>query len=345
MQSQILRSVASLLLAATLSSPACATDWEIVSMADPVKVSSNGQWRELEQGETVRTGAWVKTGTRGALTLRRIGTETTIRIEPRSMLAVAGLKGRKAATEILQRWGKTELTVEKRKRPHVRVHTPYLTTVVKGTTLKVDASRNASNVSVSDGEVTVTDPVRGTSATLGRGQKASGGIGRRGALRVAGGGTPATIVAASRATPVLSPIGSNTTLRADTIDAPSVAAAERLSLQGAAALNAASEAVGRNVGGIGGTSTARATSNNDKHKGKDKAGRSGGGNGRGGGGKGGGGKSNDGGKGGKGGGSGGGGKGDGGGGGGGKGGKGGGNDGGKGGKGGGGKGGKGGKKS
>ena len=216
------------LAALALLSPvaAQASDWEVVSMSEPVRVSDDGRWRMLDGGETVRTGAWIKTGTDASVTLRRIGTRTSVTVKPRTMVAVAGLRGDPEATVVLQRWGATRLDAEKRDRPHLQLRTPYLSAVVKGTTLDVVVGRTHADITVETGSVEVRDDVRGAATSLRAGQSATGGLGRRGALDVRGGDGAAGIVAIEPRTPVLPPVGGTRPMTAGTIGARNVAAAE-----------------------------------------------------------------------------------------------------------------------
>ena len=202
-----------------------AADWEIVSLEGPVKVSANGEWRALGANETVRRGAWLKTGTRGTLTLRQIGTQTTVALQPRTQVSVAGLSGDDTATELLQRFGKTTLKVEKRDAPHFRVHTPYLTAIVKGTTLTVNAARAKSWIGVDEGLVEVYDPARGVSTDIAGGQHAKAGQGTRQTLLVDGDGERAPIVQTRKRAPIMPPVGARRPVDPTTVDARNAAAA------------------------------------------------------------------------------------------------------------------------
>ena len=157
--------------------------WEVSRLEGHVKVSRAGHWHTLEPGMDVAVGAWVKTGTRGRVTLERQG--TTIEVKPRTQIAVAGRSLSPDKTVLMQRWGSTALDVDKRDEPHLEVHTPFLAAVVKGTVLDVNVGRTRSDIGVRSGEVTVRDDARGSAADIGSGQSAGAGQGSNGAMRVA----------------------------------------------------------------------------------------------------------------------------------------------------------------
>ena len=208
------------LLAVLAGTSAHAQDWRVVDRDGPVKVSSQGQWRPLGEGERVRTGAWLKTGPDATITLERVGTQTRVTIKPRTMIAVAGLQGKPDQTVVLQRWGATTLDVEKRDEPHVQVRTPYLSAVVKGTTLDVEVGRTRSNINVLKGEVEVRDDVRGLLTTIGAGRKARGGLGSGGALTAGN----ATIERVEPRDVVLPPVGGSRPVTARSVEATTVTA-------------------------------------------------------------------------------------------------------------------------
>ena len=198
-----------------------AEDWTVSSMKGSVKVSANGEWRALRPGQVVRHGAWLKTSTNGSVELSRDGTRVSVK--PRTLIAVAGLEGDPDMTVIVQRWGGTSLDVEKRERPHVKVHTPFLSAVVKGTKFDTDVGRYGTSTSVSEGIVDVTDGARGSSATVGANQRATAATGRLGGLKTDGPGAKAVVNGATPVPASVRPIGDRAIVTPDNVnDGPTV---------------------------------------------------------------------------------------------------------------------------
>ena len=201
-----------------VAAPAWAEDWTVLSLTEPVKVSRAGQWIQLRPGMVVRHGAWLKTGTKGAVTLQRDGTK--VEVKPRTTIAVAGLRDDPDMTVVLQRWGAVTLDVEKRDRPHVKVHTPFMAAVVKGTTLDVTVGREHTDLDVRSGQVEVEDRARGAAADVSAGQRASAGAGRRGSLSLAGGGTLGTVRTVEPKRALVAPVARSRPLTPETASAP-----------------------------------------------------------------------------------------------------------------------------
>lgn len=200
-------------IAAAMAAPAFADEWSVVALEGLVKVSADGQWRELRAGEAVNHGAWLKTGTRGSVTVEREG--TVIAVSPRSLVALASLADDPDMTVLAQRWGRTSLEVETRGEPHVAVQTPYLTAVVKGTTFDVEVDRRRAWLSVAEGRVEVEDMARGLSAAVADGQSARVSGGSSGSLRMSGPGDLASIAQVAPREPTLAPMGRRRALTAE----------------------------------------------------------------------------------------------------------------------------------
>lgn len=187
------------------SLPALADEWKVHSQSGLVKVSRNGLWRELRNGDTVKHGAWLKTGTRSHVTLERDG--TFVSLWPRTQVAVASLGDDPDMTVVAQRFGSTTVDVPKRDKPHVMVQTPFLAAVVKGTTVDTYVDNRTADVGVRDGVANVRDPARGQSMDVGSGQAVRGGSGRRGAMRMRGEGPRGQMIPIPRTRTAMAPIG------------------------------------------------------------------------------------------------------------------------------------------
>ena len=174
---------AALVLAGT---PVLASDWTVLSMSGPVKFSKAGQWFHADNMTAISHGAWLKTGVKGYLTLERDGIKVVVR--PQTLVALASLANAPEMTAIVQRWGGTTLDVEPRGEPRVKVHTPFLAAVVKGTRFDVDVDRCYSRMHVEEGEITVQDAPRGLATDITSGQGAGSGRSPRNHLSVDGPG-------------------------------------------------------------------------------------------------------------------------------------------------------------
>ena len=190
--------------------------WTVVSMDGRVMISENKIFRTLRPGGSVAVGKWLKTDTGARITLRRGG--STISLEPRTLVAVAGLEGDPEATVFAQRWGASKLDIEKRERPHFRIKTPYLAAVVKGPTLSVTADRVQSTIRVDKGWVAMTDEARGLACEAWTGVSVSSGLGRRRPMRAWGEGRWTKPVKTTAYTPWLAPLARKRPVGPDTID-------------------------------------------------------------------------------------------------------------------------------
>ena len=174
-----------------------AADWSVLSASGPVKVSSGGEWRALAGRASVATGAWLKTGTKGRVVLERDGVR--IEVRPRSLVAVAALADDPDMKVLVQRWGETSLEVEKRDRPHVKVQTPFLASVVKGTRFDISVDRCYTAMNVHEGRIAVEDAPRGQATEITTGQRAGAGRGRTNGMRIEGAGPRAGMTAIPKA--------------------------------------------------------------------------------------------------------------------------------------------------
>ena len=176
-------------LALAAPSVGFASDWSILSMSGLVKVSSSGQWVDAGERTTLRHGAWIKTGTKGELVLERDGIRVSVR--PRTIMAVADLANEPGTTALVQRLGSATVEVQKRETPRLKVHTPFLAAIVKGTTFDVEVDRCYTEFGVHEGRIAVEDAPRGMATEIGAGQSAGAGRGEDNAITLEGEGEAA----------------------------------------------------------------------------------------------------------------------------------------------------------
>ncbi|TPP04657.1 FecR domain-containing protein [Rhizobium glycinendophyticum] len=162
------------LVMTTFANQLSATDYSWVAAKATRQVAyttDNENWIPLRTGMAVPDKAWISTGPRGRLELKR-GVERII-YQPNTLAAIHTQGDDHARkTEIIQQIGELNLEIERRARPHTTVQTPFLAAVVKGTQFKVTVGTSDSAVSVDRGLVQVTSFSSGERSNLGAGQGA-----------------------------------------------------------------------------------------------------------------------------------------------------------------------------
>ncbi len=153
---------------------AAASDaWIVARATAPVAYTIDREtWIPLRKGLEVPNKAWISTGARGRLQLVR-GTES-IAFKPNTLASVVtrGADGTRK-TEINQQVGEIVLEIEKRRKPHTTVHTPFLAAVVKGTQFTVRVGKANAAVAVDEGVVEVTGFKTSERSNLTAGQDAA----------------------------------------------------------------------------------------------------------------------------------------------------------------------------
>src|SRR5688500_8466711 len=153
---------ASLALAALLGPPAALAvdsgDIVVVSAKGEVHFTLNGAARAVRAGGVLELPATVRTGRDGAVELKQ-GT-TTVSVGPDTLLDFPALEKRGAPIDrILQPRGNAFYDIGKREGRKLRVETPYLVGVIKGTQVNVAVQDDGTTISLFEGllEVQCTD--------------------------------------------------------------------------------------------------------------------------------------------------------------------------------------------
>ncbi|HWT31173.1 MAG TPA: FecR domain-containing protein, partial [Propylenella sp.] len=154
------------------------TAWLLRDGAAPVQVAA---------GMPVPLGATVATTPQGRAML--IHGRDTMMVGPSTKIAIPYKPDRGMKATVIQQVGEIDLAIEKRRRPHFSVQTPFLAAVVKGTEFTVSVSSVAAEVGVKRGLVSIADFATGQRADLGPGQQAAVSPGQKLGLQVAGLGT------------------------------------------------------------------------------------------------------------------------------------------------------------
>ncbi len=150
--------------------PAFADDWTATRLRGLVYAIENGQWQPLARGEIVSDNRMIRTAHNGRVVFERdgeiieLGADTTIQIQDRV--------GQRYTT-VQQHTGEITITANVEDVQHFSVQTPFLAAVVKGTSFRVIANPDMSEVLVIRGHVEVTDPAHRTNVTITKGQSAT----------------------------------------------------------------------------------------------------------------------------------------------------------------------------
>jgi hypothetical protein len=147
---------------------AFASDWIAGKVRQPAKFTIDKKnWTTIARGMKIPDVSWIYTGKSGRLVLKR-GKET-IQFKPKTMAAIAKRNKSGSKTLVVQQFGELLLDVETRKRKHLKVETPFLAAVVKGTTFSVKVNSRSTNLAVQKGVVEVTDERRGLQTNVNSG--------------------------------------------------------------------------------------------------------------------------------------------------------------------------------
>ncbi|MFT6659407.1 MAG: hypothetical protein ACJAZW_002583 [Maritalea sp.] len=136
---------------------AFAGEWKVDKLRGSVLYLVDGEWQQLERGETISEYTSIRTTKYARVFLVRgnesmsIGADTWIKISDPDGAT---------RTIITQNFGELIVDVEKRNVEHFEVRTPLLAAVVKGTKFKVVARNGQASVAVLRGVVQVSDNSR-----------------------------------------------------------------------------------------------------------------------------------------------------------------------------------------
>ncbi len=147
-----------LMLASPIAESAESGDIVVVSVNGEVRVTTNGAPREAKAGSTLELPATLRTGHDGSVELRQ--DHTTVSVGPDTQLDFPAAVSRGDPIDrIVQPLGNVFYNVGKRESRKLRVETPYLVAVIKGTQFNVAAQADNATISLFEGrlEVRATD--------------------------------------------------------------------------------------------------------------------------------------------------------------------------------------------
>ncbi len=147
-----------LVLAALCAAPAAfavdAGDIVVVSLKGEVHFTMNGAARTVRAGGVLEPPAVLRTGRDGAVELRQGA--TTLSVGPETLLEFPAAEKRGAPIDrILQPTGNVFYDIGKREGRKLRIETPYLVGVVKGTQFNVAAQDESTTISLFEGQLEV----------------------------------------------------------------------------------------------------------------------------------------------------------------------------------------------
>ncbi len=132
-----------------------AADIVIVSLRGDVRVSMGGTPRTVQAGSVVELPATIRTGRDGAIDLRQ--GNTTVSIAADSELQLPANSGA-TIDRLIQTRGNAFYDVGKREGHKLRVESPYLVAVIKGTQFNVAVQEDSSTISLFEGRLEVRAP-------------------------------------------------------------------------------------------------------------------------------------------------------------------------------------------
>jgi hypothetical protein len=169
-----LRRLSALLLAVSLSATSAfasmdSADIEVVTVRGEVRITSRGEEHGAKAGTTLDLPSTVRTGRDGATDLRQ--GDTTIGVGPGTQLEFPAPGMPDSPVErIVQPLGNAFYNVGPRGNRRLRVETPYLVAVVKGTQFNVAAEPDSGTISLYEGSLEILAPDIGATVQLNAGE-------------------------------------------------------------------------------------------------------------------------------------------------------------------------------
>ncbi len=141
-----------------------AAEWWIERMSGNVQIHDGESWIKLDAGRDLNAGDAIWTGRNGRILLRN--GQGSVLLAPKSLVKIPAQALPKSFSVLFQTHGTVSAEVEKRRKRHFSIQTPYLAAVVKGTKFDVEIDKKQTRVSVSEGLVGVVDIETGESVDV-----------------------------------------------------------------------------------------------------------------------------------------------------------------------------------
>ena len=129
-------------------------DWIVGEAAGTVTVTEDGRSRAVPRGTMIAPGATVSTGANSRAVV--VKGKDFVTVSANSRVRIPAATEKRGLFEVVQEWGNAVFQIEKQKRPHFGVQTPYLAAVVKGTTFSITVTTQGASLQVVEGAVEVS---------------------------------------------------------------------------------------------------------------------------------------------------------------------------------------------
>ncbi len=134
-----------------------AGDIVVVDARGDVRVTMRGEARAVQAGTIVELPATIRTGRDGSIELRQGA--TTVAVAPGTQLELPATANRGDSIDrLIQPLGNAFYNVGKRESRKLRVETPYLVAVIKGTQFNVAVQEDSTTISLFEGQLEVRAP-------------------------------------------------------------------------------------------------------------------------------------------------------------------------------------------
>ena len=163
--------LAGILALPLLITSAEAAEWRIERMSGNVQIHDGEAWAPLDKDRDLNAGDAIWTGRNGRILL--LSDQGSVLLAPRSLVKIPAQALPKSFSVLFQTHGKVSAEVEKRRKQHFSIQTPYLAAVVKGTEFDVEIDKDQTRVSVSEGLVAVVNIETGESVDVPAGTEVS----------------------------------------------------------------------------------------------------------------------------------------------------------------------------
>jgi hypothetical protein len=160
--------LASVLAVPLLTAGAEAAEWWIERMSGNVQIHNGESWVRLNADRQLSAGDSVWTGRNGRILL--VNNQGSVLLAPKSLVKIPAQALPNSFSVLFQTHGKVSAEVDKRRKRHFSIQTPYLAAVVKGTEFDVEVDGDKTRIDVSEGLVGVVDVETGEQTDIAAGE-------------------------------------------------------------------------------------------------------------------------------------------------------------------------------
>jgi hypothetical protein len=154
-------------------------DVVVTTVQGDVQLTARGETRAVKPGTVIKPPATIRTGRDGAVELQQGRTRASIAADTEVEIPTLGVRG-KFVERIVQPRGNVFYDVAPGTGRKLRVETPYLVAVIKGTQFNVAAHPESTTISLFEGRLEIWTPDESDVVQLNAGEIATRGRGDRG---------------------------------------------------------------------------------------------------------------------------------------------------------------------